>query len=124
MLFVGVLSVMTALGAWGPAFARMLGGPAVHACHCETRDGHHDACACPICYPEIGAVDVTGHDAVTGTCGDEDRVRPTPSMPAVLVASSEVVPATVLGFVGPRRRALDPPSWRAPPPDEPPRTLS
>jgi hypothetical protein len=59
-----------ALSSALPMFARALGGPLPHVCHCEIRGGH-STCGCPICNPDRD--DLRLSDAsIRGKCGDDD----------------------------------------------------
>jgi len=50
-LFVLALVVPLALSSALPIFARVLGGPTLHVCHCAVSGGH-STCGCPICNPD------------------------------------------------------------------------
>ena len=78
-----LLALLVAAGPSAPVFARMIGGPPAHACHCDSRGGHAH-CACPICFPELAALDVPNGDPIaTGICGDDDPAWRTLAVPAV-----------------------------------------
>ena len=61
-----------ALASSLPAFARALGGPTVHVCHCAMSGGH-STCTCPICHPNRADFRLS-EEAIRGTCGDPDLV--------------------------------------------------
>jgi hypothetical protein len=82
---VAALSILVALGATLPVYARFFAGPKAHACHCEIGAGHAH-CACPICFPELEPDLLSMTESVKGRCGDDDRGWRTLSEPAVLVA--------------------------------------
>jgi hypothetical protein len=121
-LSAAVLSLLVALGAQLPYFARLVAGPKAHVCHCETGKGHAH-CACPICFPDrepdLGTFDVT----LKGRCGDDDPGWPVYSDPAL-------VPAMVVAVVS--HDVVLVPEWneelaaRPPPPPDPrpPRLVS
>src|SRR5580704_12802683 len=50
-VLVLALVLPLALSSALPMFARALGGPAVHVCHCAVSGGH-STCGCPICNPD------------------------------------------------------------------------
>jgi hypothetical protein len=69
-LLVLALLLPLALSSALPTFARVLGGPAPHVCHCEIRGGH-STCACPICNPDRDDLKLS-EASIRGQCGDED----------------------------------------------------
>ena len=70
-VLVAVIVLSTARGGFLPAFARLAGGPPVHACHCEVRGGH-STCACPRCNAELrDDADADAYGALRTTCGDD-----------------------------------------------------
>jgi hypothetical protein len=124
-LLVTALSALVALlvsvGASMPAYARLLGGPAAHVCHCEPSAGSgHAACACPICFSELNDVDAFGAPTVAGRCGTDDagwRTLSDPAVPSVgfvvLAPAARVAPTSAW--------PLEPPQWRERPELPPPR---
>lgn len=89
---VAVVVLSTALGGLLPAFARLVGGPPVHACHCEVRGGHA-TCACPRCNAELREdADADAYGALRTTCGEDEDV----TLGKALVST---LPATVSGVV-------------------------
>jgi hypothetical protein len=91
---VFALVLPLALSSALPTFARLVGGPAPHVCHCELRGGH-TACGCPICHPDRDDLWLTGA-SLRGTCGDEDVVFGASLGFAILAAPGMmVVPADV-----------------------------
>jgi hypothetical protein len=53
-----------------PIFARALGGPAVHVCHCAAHGGPA-SCGCPICNPDRDDL-AFSEESLRGKCGDDD----------------------------------------------------
>lgn len=53
-----------------PIFARAMGGPAVHVCHCAAHGGPA-SCGCPLCNPDRDDLAFT-EESIRGQCGDED----------------------------------------------------
>lgn len=114
-----VLAAIIAAGAWLPVFSRLVAGPAAHVCHCDARGGHAD-CACVICFPELGEVEMFGHASASGACGDDEAaVRPF-AIPAVVGASPTGVIAPSARIAAPRTAARAHEDWCAPPPTPPP----
>ncbi|MBX3192708.1 MAG: hypothetical protein KF819_37335 [Labilithrix sp.] len=119
-LVAGVLVVLVALGAAMPAWARLVAGPAEHACHCETRGGHAH-CACPLCFPELREVETFGAPSVSGKCGTDDPGWRAHANPAV-IASDFVLAASLAHLTVPDAPILPPPLWSEPPEPPPPRS--
>jgi hypothetical protein len=69
-IFVLALVLPLALSSALPTFARVLGGPLTHVCHCEIRGGH-STCGCPICNPDRDDLKLTDA-SIRGKCGDDD----------------------------------------------------
>jgi len=70
---VFALVLPLALSSALPTFARMVGGPTPHVCHCQMSGGHAAMSDCPICNPDRDDLWLT-EAALRGTCGDEDVV--------------------------------------------------
>jgi hypothetical protein len=71
-VIVLMLVLPVALSSALPTFARVLGGPAPHVCHCAIRDGH-STCGCPICNPDRDDLKLS-EASIRGKCGDDDVV--------------------------------------------------
>jgi hypothetical protein len=71
-LHVLVLSLVLPLSLSGalPVFARALGGPTVHVCHCAAHGGPA-SCGCPICNPDRDDL-AFSVESLRGKCGDDD----------------------------------------------------
>jgi hypothetical protein len=119
-LLVSVLSMLVALGASMPSYARLLGGPPAHACHCETRGGHAH-CACPICFPELRSPDDGFESVLKGVCGDDDLASISTAADPATVESHVIVLDPPAAIVLPRVPERAPPRWRAVPEPRPPR---
>jgi hypothetical protein len=119
-LVLCALVVPLALSSALPVFARTLGGPPVHVCHCAVRGGH-STCACRICHPERDDLRFS-EESIRGTCGDEDFAYggPTGLAWAVPVASAvRILPAPVsrsLAELPTERVPVVPPDPPTPPP--------
>ncbi|MBX3185371.1 MAG: hypothetical protein KF819_00085 [Labilithrix sp.] len=110
-LAVSLLGLLVALGASLPTYARILGGPEAHACHCETRGGHAH-CACPICFPELRSPDDGFESVLKGVCGDDDLARVTAPVDRATPHDRVIVldpPEAVILLPLPERA---PPRWR------------
>lgn len=118
-LLVAGLSLLVAVGAAMPAYARLLGGPHAHACSCEVRGGHA-TCACPLCFPELDDVDTFGAPSMAGRCGTDDPGWRTLSAPAV-ATSGFVLVAPLESVVLPAPPLLTPSAWSERPELPPPR---
>ncbi len=70
LLALLTLILPLALSSALPIFARALGGPAPHVCHCEISGGH-STCGCPICNPDRDDLRLC-ESSLRGKCGDVD----------------------------------------------------
>ena len=71
-LLVLTLVLPLALSSALPIFARVLGGPLPHVCHCAMHGGH-STCGCPICNPDRDDLKLN-EVSLRGKCGDDDPV--------------------------------------------------
>ncbi len=69
-VLVLVLALPLAFSSALPIFARVLGGPVPHVCHCDVRGGH-STCGCPICNPDRDDLKLN-EVSLRGKCGDDD----------------------------------------------------
>jgi hypothetical protein len=69
-VFVLALVLPLALSSALPIFARVLGGPQVHVCHCAMHGGE-STCGCPICNPDRDDLQLS-EESIRGKCGDDD----------------------------------------------------
>gem|GEM_PF-5750874 len=120
-VLVAALVVLVAVGAAMPTWARLVAGPAEHACNCEVRGGHAH-CACPLCFPELNDdEDAHGAPSVTGRCGKDDAGWRT--LACAGVPDSPFVVLAPLGVVDPPRTPpLERTQWGPRPEPRPPRT--
>ena len=88
-LFVLALVLPLAFSSALPVFARALGGPVVHVCHCELRGGH-STCGCPICNPDRDDLRLS-EASLRGKCGDDDVTFGAALGSAILAPASAVV---------------------------------
>jgi hypothetical protein len=119
--FVVVIAVLVALGPAAPLFARLLGGPRAHVCHCEVTKSGHAHCECPLCFPELrDRHEPDGNIAIKGVCGDDDPVWRALTPPAIGASTEHValrLPVRVLEPEPPidlLPRSNDPPDPRPP----------
>lgn len=116
-----LLALLVAAGPSAPVFARMLGGPPAHACHCDTRGGHAH-CACPICFPELATLDAPSGDPIaTGICGDDDPAWRTLAMPIVATSGFTLLVDERCVVASPPVEDT-PAQWSRAPDPRPPRT--
>jgi hypothetical protein len=120
--FAALVAVLVSFGAAMPAYARLVGAPHAHACHCEVGPGgsRHAACACPICFPELNDVDTFGAPTVIGRCGADDPGWRTLSAPAVPTSGSTVL-APLARIELPLPPPISPSQWAERPELPPPR---
>lgn len=122
-LLVSLVALLVAAGPAAPVFARMIGGPPVHACHCDARGGHAH-CACPICFPELVETDVPAIDPTTqiatGICGDDDPAWRTLAVPAVPAVGFSLAPVIRSVAAAPSTNDLST-QWTDSPDPRPPR---
>lgn len=121
-LLVAVLSLVVGLGVMLPVYARMLGGPKPHACHCDTGRGHAH-CECPICFPDLEPSIDSLVVSLQGRCGDDDTGWRTYAEPAVAPAG-----LTAIVIAVPRSTPVRPlrdllPRSNDPPDPRPPRSF-
>jgi hypothetical protein len=69
-VFVLALVLPLCLSSALPIFARALGGPVVHVCHCAAHGGPA-SCGCPICNPDRDDL-AFSEESIRGKCGDDD----------------------------------------------------
>lgn len=69
-LLVLALVLPLAFSSALPIFARALGGPVPHVCHCALSGGH-STCGCPICNPDRDDLKLN-EVSLRGKCGDDD----------------------------------------------------
>lgn len=121
---VACLSLLVAVGAALPSYARLVGGPAEHVCHCEARGAHAGGsidCACPICFPELRSFDdAFAPNLLKGSCGDDDPGWKTDAVRAVPPALLVILAAPPARVV-PLLEALEPAHVRLTPEPRPPR---
>ena len=116
-----VLLLPLALASSLPAFARAIGGPAAHVCHCAASLHGEVTCACPLCNPDRDDL-ATSDEAIRGQCGDDDIVYGAKLGLGVNMAPpSSVAPMDLrvarFGSVA----AADPPHRSTSPPRRPPK---
>jgi hypothetical protein len=70
-VLVLALVLPLALSSALPIFARVLGGPVPHVCHCAISGGH-STCGCPICNPDRDDLKLN-EVSLRGKCGDDDE---------------------------------------------------
>jgi hypothetical protein len=68
-VFVLALVLPLCLSSALPIFARALGGPTVHVCHCAAHGGPA-SCGCPICNPDRDDL-AFSEESIRGKCGDD-----------------------------------------------------
>jgi hypothetical protein len=103
-----------------PIFARALGGPAVHVCHCAAHGGPA-SCGCPICNPDRDDL-AFSEESLRGKCGDDDLAFGAALGSAVAPPAGFVVALPNLVSVARRTSAPQIPAVFFTPPTPPPRS--
>jgi hypothetical protein len=109
-----------ALSSALPIYARIVGGPMPHVCHCAAHGGH-SMCACPVCNPDREDLQL-GELSLRGKCGDDD-VSFGAALGSALIApaTGTVLAADLVGEAAPAATPTLPPVFLAPP-TPPPRS--